>query len=295
MALTAQVAQAWKYRLEAYLQKAAVYANALTNNHYEGELKGNGTLNIVSIGEVTVGTYTGSDITFDDLATTGITFTADQMNYFGFNVPDYIDAKSMPGLLNGGSKKAADAMIRKLDDYLATLHSTITTNVYGDDTTPITIGFDSVGGEVLPSVALSELQLLLAEANADQSNPKTVVPAWFASYLLMEFGIRNTTGGDSASKVGVNIGKLNLPPIAGFSEIWVSNNVANTASAKYKVMAGTPEAGITLASTLDKVETGRVEKNFASFVKGLHIYGAKIPYETQMALGTFNQGTARQS
>ena len=295
MALTAQVAQAWKERIEAYLNKAAVFANALTNNHYEGDLKGNGTLNIVSIGEVTVGTYTGADVTFDDLATTGITFTADQMNYFAFQVPDYIQQKSMIGLLNGGSKKAADAMVRKADDYLASLHSTITTNVYGDDTTPITVGFDTTGGEVLPSVALAELQLLLATANADQSNVKTVVPAWLASYLLMEFGIRNTTGGDSASKVGVNIGKLNLPPIAGFSEIWVSNNVANTASAKYKIMAGTPESSITYASALEKVETGRVQANFADFVKGLQIYGAKIPYETQMALGTFNQGTARQS
>lgn len=297
MALTAQFQQAWQERIEAYLNKAPIFT-VLTNKHYEGQIKQNAILNIVSVGEITSGAYTGADISFDTLATTGITFTADQKRYFGFQVLDTDNIGSLfgpAGLINTGSKKAAEKLSRDVDDYLASLHSGITTNVYGTDGSPITVGFDGTANEVLPSVALSALQQKLAEANADQSAPKTVVPAWFASYLLMEFGIRNTSGGDSAAQVGVNIGKLNLPAIAGFGEIYVSNNVANTASTLYKVMAGTPESSITFGMALENVETGRLQNNFGSFVKGLNVFGAKIPYEAQMALGTFNIGTPRVS
>ena len=295
MALTAQFQQAWQERIEAYLNKIPVFV-ALTNKHYEGQIKQNAILNIISVGEISTAAYTGADITFDTLATTAVTFTADQKRSFSFQVLDSDNVGSMfgpTGLINTGSKKAAQKMARDVDDYLATLHTGITTNVYGSNATPIVVGFDKVVNEVLPSVALSALQQKLAEANADQSSPKVVVPAWFAAYLLMEFGVRYTAGGDSAGQVGVNIGKLDLPPIAGFGEIYVSNNVANTAGAQYKVMAGTPESAITFGMALENVETGRLQNNFGSFVKGLNIYGAKIPYESHMALGTFNAGTAR--
>lgn len=294
-ALTANLTQAWKERIEAYLVKAPIFLQALTNKHYEGEVKSNATLNIISVGEISTGTYTGADIAFDTMATTGVTFTADQKKYFGFQVLDTDKIGSMLDLVNSGSRKAAEAMARTVDDYLATLHSTITTSVYGTTVSPIIVGFDSVAGEVLPSVALSVLTQKMAEANADQSNPQAVVPPWFASYLLMEFGIRNTVGGDSAAKVGVNIGKLDMPPIAGFGGIFVSNNVANTAGAAYKIMAGTPDSSITFGMALENVEAGRLQNNFGSFVKGLNVYGAKIPFEAHMALGTFNIGTARQN
>jgi hypothetical protein len=295
MALTANLTQAWKSRIEAYLQKAPIYLQAITNKHYEGDIKQNATLNIVSVGEISVGTYTGADISFDTMATTGITFTADQKKYFGFQVLDTDMIGSMLNLMDSGSQKAAQAMARDVDSYIAGLYTQITSNVYGTDGAPITVGFDSVAGDVLPSVALATLMQKMAEANADQSNPKTVVPPWFASYLLMEFGRRFTPEGDSAGKAGVNIGKLDLPPTAGFSEIWVSNNVPNTAGTLYKVMAGTPDSSVTFGMALEKVETGRLQQNFGSFVKGINVYGGKIPFEAHMALGTFNVGTPRQS
>lgn len=295
MALTANLTQGWKERIEGYLQKLPIYAQALTNKHYEGEVKMNATLNIVSVGEINVGTYTGADISFDTMATTGITFTADQKKYFGFQVLDTDMIGSMISLMNSGSQKAAQAMARDVDNYLAGLYSQITTNVYGTDAAPITVGFDSVAGEVLPSVALSVLQQKLAEANADQSDPKTVVPPWFAAYLLQEFGRRYTAEGDSAGKAGVSIGKLDMPPIAGFSEIYVSNNVHNTAGTLYKIMAGTPDSSITFGMALEKVESNRLQNNFGSYVKGLNVYGAKIPFEAHMGLGTFNVGTPRQN
>lgn len=293
MALTAHLQQAWRQRIEAYLNKAPIFKQALTNSHYEGDIKQNATLNIISVGEISSGTYTGADFTFDTLATTGITFTADQMKYFAFQVLDKDLIGSAVPLINIGSTKAGERMKRDVDDFLAALHSQITTNVYGSDGSPIIVGFDATAGEVLPSVALSELMRLMAESNADQSNPNVVVPPWFGAYLLSEFGIRNTAGGDSASKVGVKIGQLDLPAVAGFTGIWVSNNVANTGAALYKVMAGSPDSSITFGMALENVETGRLEKNFGSFVKGINVFGGKVPYESHMALGTFNKGTAR--
>ncbi len=294
-ALTANLTQAWKERIEAYLQKFPIFLQAITNKHYEGEIKSNVTLNIVSVGEISVSTYTGADISFDTMATTGITFTADQKKSFSFQVLDTDKIGSMLDLINSGSKKAAQAMARTVDDFIAGLYTQITSNVYGTDVSPITVGFDTTVGEILPSVALATIMEILAEANADQSGVNTVVPPWMASYLLQEFGRRFTQGGDSAGQAGVNIGKLDLPPIAGFKEIWVSNNVHNTAGTLYKVMAGTPDAAITFGMALDLVETGRLQNNFGSYVKGLNVYGGKVPFEPHMALGTFNKGTARQN
>jgi len=296
MALTANLTQTWKERIEAYLNIFPVFKDALTNSHYEGDIKTSKTLNILSVGEITTHDYSGSDFTFDDLATTGITFTADQQKAFYFQFKDTDKIGSAIDLIEIGSRKAGESLARSRDSYIAGLHTGITTNVYGTDGSPIIVGFDGTANEVLPSVALATLFQKIGEQNGDQSAVNTVVPMWLASYLIQEMGRRFGGGGDAYSSVGAKIGKLELPfPIAGYKSIYVSNDVANTTSTLYKVMAGTPDSAITFGAAIDLVESGRREANFASYVKGVNVFGAKIPFEKHMALGTFNQGTPRQS
>lgn len=296
MALTAHFTSAWVPQAEKYLDNISVFGQALTNKNYEGVAKENATVKILSVGDVSESAYSGgwNDSDFANLSTTSQDFTLSQKRKFLFRVNDTDQLGSAIQLGNEGMKRALYTVMNTMDAHIASKQSGITTNVYGDDTTPISVGFDSGAGDVLPSVALSKLQSLLAAANADQSGPNVVVPVWFAEYLLQEFGAgRATAGGDAAASIGVTTGLLNFRT-GGFSGIYVSNNVVNTASAKYKVMAGTPGSSITFAKAIDKIETGRIQNDFADFVKGLVVYGGLIPFEEHMALGTFNQGTARQ-
>jgi hypothetical protein len=297
MALTAQKATAWKKQIESEFENQSVYGPALTNNHYEGELKANATLKIVSIGDVSESAYSGAWTAGDwaDLATTSQDFTLDQKRKFLFKVVDTDQAQSMLTLLQEGARKAAYTMVNTKDAYLASFHSSITTNVYGDDTTPITVGFDSAAGNVRPSVAMSQLYTMLASSNSNQDSVNVVVPVWLAQMIIIEQSARGTSLGDASVNKGVNTGLLSGVSVGGFANIYVSNNVPDTTvgslSTLAKVMAGSPSHSITTASVIENVETLRLELDFATGVRGLWYYGAKVPFQQHMSLGTFNQGS----
>ena len=293
MALTAQIPQAWKLQLEPLFNRQTVFEEALSNRNYEGEMKTNGTLNIVSTGDITIGDYDGTpwaDSAWEDMSTTSQAFTLDQVKDFKFVVDDVTATHTFFDLVKRGSANALVRISETIDTYLSTFHSSITTNVYGTGATPIIVGLDT-STDVLPSAALARLFRLMTDSNADMNNVNVVVPTWFADGLLKEFGVgRATVGGDQVSKLGIKQGKLDFTA-GGFAGIYVSTAVPNTAGAAYKIMAGTPASSITFAKAIDKVETGRLQNGFKDFVKGLYFYGAKVPFEKHMGLGTFTPGS----
>ena len=65
---------------------------------------------------------------------------------------------------------------------------------------------------------------------------------------------------------------------AGF-DVYRSNQVPNTSSAKYKIIAGHRSAW-SRAQQILETEAYRPERRFADALKGLHVYGAKVvrPY-----------------
>ncbi len=298
MALTAQLVTIWRARIESYLDTLSVYKDALCNTHYEGDLKENATLKILTMGDVAESAYTGgwSDGDFAKLATTSQDFTLDQKRKILFAVPD-TDQQGSAGyrLLDEGSKRAAYAVSNKRDQFIASLYTQITTNVVGSDGSPVTVGFNTGAGEVLPSVFMATLIETMSGNNADMSQPQAVVPVWLGSYLYQEFSSKFTSGGDQASTYGALPGKMQglANNAGGFANIYISNNTPNTASTLYKVMAATPGVGITFASAIDKMEGGRMQNDFADYIKGLFVYGGKAPFEGHMGLGTINKGTAK--
>jgi hypothetical protein len=70
---------------------------------------------------------------------------------------------------------------------------------------------------------------------------------------------------------------------AGFS-LRKSNNAPNGpgAGAGKLVIAGY-DGAVTFAEQIASVEAGRLEKRFADFVKGLHLYGSKVVRPTGLA------------
>jgi hypothetical protein len=73
-------------------------------------------------------------------------------------------------------------------------------------------------------------------------------------------------------------------------DMYMSNNVVNTSSAKYKILAGNREA-ISFAQQILSVEAYRPEASFSDAVKGLMVYGAKVVKASNLVCLTANNGT----
>jgi hypothetical protein len=110
-----------------------------------------------------------------------------------------------------------------------------------------------------------------------------VYPAWFVRILKRQLGLeRDTAMGDTQ----VQQGEI-ATPIDGV-RVFQSNNVLHTSGIRYKAIMGIPV--ITFAQTIIKTETYRVEAAFATGVKGLNVYGAKVTHPTALAVGTYDKG-----
>ncbi len=109
------------------------------------------------------------------------------------------------------------------------------------------------------------------------------MPAWFHGILRKDdrFVKAGTTRSDLVLRNG-EVGQA-----AGMT-VLESNNVPNTAGAKYKIIAGYPGA-ITYAEQIAQVEAYRPEKRFADAVKGLHLYGARLIRPNGIAVLTANK------
>ncbi len=295
----------WRARLEPLLnQPITIFKEALSNNHYEGDVRSKETLNIVTLGDLTYGNYTGADITFQTPTESEVTLNIDQLKYVAFEVDDPLQVTTEIKILDTYSQRMAYQIARIYDDYLASLYTEITTNVFGasgstvwsqggySGTGPVIVGFDNTKNEVLPSVALSAMRQIAVQNNAMMNAPNIVIPPWLEAMIKQELGLRVGQLGDKAKMSGVATGKIEeISGFAGWSGFYVSNLVPNTNGAAYKVMGGDPDTSITFASALEKLETLRREKRFSTGVKALAVFGATIPFEGHMALGTLNTGT----
>ena len=277
----------WSARLLEHLDKTFVYVAALTNRNYEGEARAGGTVKAFWISDVSVSNYTGGwlDADWAVLTDNEVTIQIDQAKKILVKVPDIREQFSVINLIEQASQRMAVAIGDEIDRYIASKHAQIAeSNQYGSDTEPVVIGFGA--NQTRPTTALVRLREILVNARAPMTNPRVVVPPWFATMLQLELGNRATQLGDQVVQQGVV-----RPGFVGTFEgmqIFVSPNVPNVEGAKYKVVAGDPM--ITFASALERVETVRLPNDFATGVKALYVYGATLPRGQYLALGTFDAG-----
>lgn len=278
MAVKNFIPQIWSARLLEHLDKTHVYAN-LVNRDYEGEIKQYGdTVKINQIGDVTIKKYTGSEIDApDDLSGEQQLLTIDTANYFNFAVKDVDNAQTNPKLMDEAMRRAAYGMNDTIDTYLAGLMAAGAEGELGSDDSPI------VATKADAYDYLVDLGTLLTEQNVPLVGRWVVVPAFYHGLLLKDDRfVGNGTDANTAILQGGLVGAA-----AGFS-IYVSNNVPNTESEKYKILAGT-NAAASYAEQITEVEAYRPEKNFADAVKGLHLCGAKVLQSGALVCMTANR------
>lgn len=268
MAVTSFIPEIWAARLLEHLDKAHVYA-ALVNRDYEGEIKNAGdTVHINTIGDITVGTYTGANITYEALATTKQDLVIDQSKYFAFKVDDVEKAQALPGLIEAATQRAAYAMNDNTDKYLAGI---------------LKAGATAVGSGSVELTAnniyttLVAMKVALDKQNVPTEGRWVVIDPTAHGLLLQDqrfvsFGTDVTNERLVNGRVGRAVGM----------DIYVSNNVPES-DGVYSLIAGVPMA-CTYAEQLIETEALRSEGSFKDLVRGLHVYGAKVTFAKALAV-----------
>lgn len=271
----------WAGRLLAALEKALVYGQTnVVNRDYEGEIKQKGdSVKIATIGDINIGNYTkDTDMTVQVLDDADQMLAITQQKYFNFTYDDIDDAQQAVETMDGAMQNAAYKLKDVADAFIAGHYVYAPTDTgVGDDTTPL----NGLAANVAYKL-LVDLGVKLDERNIPSDGRFVIIPPFLHGALLQDDRFVKT-GGDRSEARLVNgvIGEA-----AGFT-VLKSNNVPNTSSTKYKVIAGHPIA-FSYAEQIAKVETYRVEKQFANGVKGLHVYGGKLVRPQAWAVGTIN-------
>jgi len=284
MALENFIPTIWSARLLQNLQNALVYGQTgVINRDYEGEIREAGnTVKIQAIAAVSVGTYTkNSNMSAPETLTDAtLSLLIDQAKYFNFQIDDVDKAQQKPKVMTEAMREAAYALANTADAYIASLYTGIDSgNAIGTTASPKT----DLGTEGAPYNYLVDLGTLLDEDNVPSTGRWVVVPPWFHGLLLKDpkFVATGGTGAEATLRNGM-VGEA-----AGFT-ILKSNNVPNTTSTKYRIIAGHPMAW-SYAEQVNSVEAYRPELRFADAVKGLHLYGAKIVRSTALAVLVANR------
>ena len=264
----------WAARLLTALDNSLVYGQpAVVNRDYEGDIREAGnSVKVASIGDVTVDDYTkDTDINDPEILTDSEqTMAIDQQKYFNFFIDSVDRAQQNVNVLDEAMRRSAYKLSDAADTFIAGVMElgVQPAKTIGTIASPKTPTKDDA------YEYLVDLGVLLDESSTPNSGRFVVVPAWFHGLLLKDdrFVRSGTFRGDDRLSNG-EVGEA-----AGFM-VLKSNNVPNTAAAKYKIIAGHSIATSYAEQILD-VQTFKPEKRFGDAVKGLHVYGQRSSAKT---------------
>jgi len=248
--------EVWAELTNRNLNKQLVFG-ALANRNYEGKIENMGSsVRVPSIGSVTVGDYTGADITFQEDTGAYQTININKAKYFALKMDDVDKAQAIPGVIEALTDQAIYEMADVVDTELAKLYAKCKSKVAG------VIGNDKVSDKII------DLAVKMDEDNVPTANRWLVISPEIYGQLIKE--VPTISKGENT--LGINQSYF-IGSWGGFT-IYKSNNVQRTAK-KYHCMAGV-SAGLTLAMQINKMEAGRFEKSFGEYVKGLQLFGCDV-------------------
>lgn len=250
----------WSKYIQTELAKDLVVAN-WCDYKFEGEIKNGERVKIVGAVRPTINTYVpGTDITIESLADNAQYLDIDYADYFAFEVDDVDKAQSMPGYLDAQFSEAKKALAEKEDATVAKVAADGALTAMKSSSLDIsaqTSPTDSIDDGL---VKLYKNNVSTKEVLAADLNPEHIT--LIRSKLQSLF-----TDNVEYIKMGA-IGKYNNVMLR------LSNNLYNDGTDDYELLR--TKKAVAVANQIDKVETARKEKGFASIIKGLNVYGAKV-------------------
>lgn len=245
-------------------------ARKICNTEFTGEIKRHGdAVYFNGLADPTISTYTGADITYENLQDSRITLLIDKADMFAFKVTDIEKAQADQDLKGSQAQRAAYGLKKSCDTALMGLYTEAGKTVTAASPTVVT----------LQSVIGSFAQLL-GESNVPDSDMFMVIPPW----LQIKLGL---AGINFQIKNGVNgTGDMLWAKYLGF-DVYVSNQVVNTGTVAVPIshiIAGSKNA-IAFADQITETEDIRLEKTFDTAVRGLHTYGMKVVKPLEFVTG----------
>lgn len=247
-----------------YSLKNNLVARSIMNMNYQGEITSQGdTVKIQTPDAITVGDYTGADITFQGLTSATQSLLIDRAKYFAFLVDDVDQAQANVPLMQSYMIEASFGLADELDSYVMGLYT----------------GADA--GNVIAKEALTAANIYdklvdakkLLSANNVPMNGRWAVlsPDEIALLEKSDEFISASNLGDETKTTGF------AGRIAGF-QVFESNNTvtANDGTDDVRHLPFGHSIAWTLAEQIVSTEAGRREAGFSDFVKGLHVYGTKV-------------------
>ena len=250
----------WSKYIQTELAKDLVIAN-WCDYKYEGEIKYGERVKIVGAVRPTVKRYIpGTDIDIEHLADNAQYLDIDYSDYFGFEVDDVDKAQSTPGYLTTEFDEAKKALAEEEDATVAEVAAKgALTNMKSSSTdiSAETSPLDTIDAGLVKLYKnnVSTKQVLAADLNPEHI---TAIRSKLANLF---------TENVEYIKSGA-IGKYNNVLLR------MSNNLYNDGTDDYELIR--TKKAVAVANQIEKLETARKEKGFASIVKGLNVYGAKV-------------------
>jgi N4-gp56 family major capsid protein len=259
----------WAVELLENLNDAHVYVDLL-NRDYEGQISNLGdTVKINSIGRVTINTYTknsgiNAPETLDD---SQLMLAITEAKYYNFEIDDIDKKQQQPKLMRAAMEEAGWGLSDTADAFVAALLEA-DVDAGSKLTAATSVGTGATDDDAYE--LLVDLGVMLDENNVPGSGRWVVIPPWYRGMLLKD--PRFVSFGTSGNLDRLRNGQIG--EAAGFT-IAVSNNVP-VSSSDYTVIAGHKLAA-TFAEQINDPEGFRPEDAFGDAMKGLHLYGAKVP------------------
>lgn len=277
----------WAADILKATKTALVYGGPdVISSDYEGEIQASGdTVKINMLGDVTVGNYVkGVDMAApQQLSDASLSLVIDQAKYFNFVIDDIDKRQASANLMDEATDRAGYAVASVADQFTSGMYTDIDpANWIGNDTTPIT-GFNVSSTKAYDQ--LVDLGTKLTNNDTPFQGRWVVIPPWYAGYLQKD--ARFTSFGTQANRQQLEQGIVAaengyVGQAAGFN-VYMSNNVPNVASAKYKIIAGHKFAW-TFANQITETEAYRPERQFGDALKGLQVFGAKVIRPSNLAV-----------
>ena len=270
MAITNFIPTIWSENLLTSLDKQYI-AVANCSRDYEGEIKNKGSVvKICGVGDITVSDYTkDTDMSAPQaLSDTVAELKIDQAKFFNFQIDDVDKAQCTPKLMEAAMKSAASAMANEADKYVYGLYTNATRNVPHADLSD---------GKLLETIIAARQALYENNVTDNDSVVLEVSPAVASVILKEKLALTNSAESLENGCIGY---------VAG-CKVFVSNNIVEVVddlgNVAHKCLMRTKRA-IAFAEQLSEIDAYRPEKRFADAVKGLHLYGAKLVYPSELVL-----------
>lgn len=223
------------------------------------------SVHISGIGSITVGNYTGADMTMQSMRNTGMDFTIDYAKYINFMIDDVDDMQANVKVFGAASEEGSYALMDESDNGLNTLMAAgagLSTTTDGTvDVTAIISG-------------VAEMDLALKEAKVPKKSRWLIIPNWAGTKLLL-------AGVYHAQDLKGNINSF-ITNVLGI-DIYESDNVGQTAP-----LAGSYRS-VAFAEQILKTVPFVPEKRFGDALKSLYVYGYKVIWPGELCLGNWTE------